>query len=676
MTSHYLFNSSRCIAGLLLFLWLGPLIAQPGVTLSLKEADIRTLIETVSEATGLNFVVDPRVKAKVTVVSSQPMDAAELYQVFLSILQVHGYSAVPVGEIVKIVPDVTAKQGPVPVTEPDHPGVGDELVTRVLTVEHVPAAQMVPILRPLVPQQGHLAAYASSNVLVISDRAANIERIEKIIRRIDRPDTQEIEVIPLEHASASEVVRIINALGQQDAKRAREPGKPILAADERTNSVLLGGDKSARLRIRGLIVHLDTPMAEGGNTQVVFLKYAQAEDLVPILQGVTQQQQKQKQKKGTQAPTRAARTTSSTKREDVDIQADERNNAVVLTGPPAQINALKSIIRQLDIRRAQVLVESIIADVSTDLSRALGVEFAHLPGEAGSGPVVLSNFGSAAASSLADIIIGATTGELPTLGGGLFLGAADLSGGLQFAFLLRALNSDAATNVLSTPTLVTMDNEEAEIVVGQEVPTLTGSYLPSTGTTQANPFQTIDRKNVGVTLNITPQINEGDTIKMEISQDSDSLASKAEQTATGASDVIINKRNIKTTVMVENDQILVLGGLTQNDYRDNAKKVPVLGDIPILGRLFRYDETRSQKQNLMVFIHPVILRDEATATAYTGEKYSYLRARQLEAELDKRGLIQDAGTQLPDLEDLIVKVPEHKRAPSSNTDLDAFIDIE
>jgi general secretion pathway protein D len=676
MTPHYLFNSSRCLAGLLLCLWVAPLIAQPGVTLSLKEADIRTLIETVSEATGLNFVVDPRVKAKVTVVSSQPMDEAELYQVFLSILQVHGYAAVPVGEIVKIVPDVTAKQGPVSVTESDHPGVGDELVTRVLTVEHVPAAQMVPILRPLVPQQGHLAAYASSNVLVISDRAANIERIEKIIRRIDRPDTQEIEVIPLEHASASEIVRIINALGQQDVKGARAPGKPILAADERTNSVLLGGDKSARLRIRGLIVHLDTPMAEGGNTQVVFLKYAQAEDLVPILQGVTQQQQKQK--KGTQAtttPAARARTTSSAKREDVDIQADERNNAVVLTGPPAQINALKSIIRQLDIRRAQVLVESIIADVSTDLSRALGVEFGTLPKDEGSGPVVISNGASTGSSSLLDIIIGASKNELTSPGAGLFLGAASLAGDLRFAFLLRALDSDTATNILSTPTLVTMDNEEAQIKVGQQVPFQTGSFT-TTADTSTNPFTTIERKDVGLTLTITPQINEGDTIKLEIEQDASQLASSTTQKSSGAVDLITQERTIKTVVMVENDQILVLGGLIQDEYRDTASKVPLLGDIPILGRLFRFDDTSNIKKNLMVFIHPVILRDEATATAYTGEKYSYLRARQLEAELDNRGLIQHPAAKLPDLDDLIVKVPEHKRAPSSNTDLDAFIDIE
>jgi general secretion pathway protein D len=673
MTPHYLFNSSRCLAGLVLFFWLVPLIAQPGVTLSLKEADIRTLIETVSEATGLNFVVDPRVKAKVTVVSSQPMEEAELYQVFLSILQVHGYAAVPVGEIVKIVPDVTAKQGPVPVTEPAQPGVGDELVTRVLTVEHVPAAQMVPILRPLVPQQGHLAAYASSNVLVISDRAANIERIEKIIRRIDRPDTQEIEVIPLEHASASEVVRIITALGQQDAKGARRaPGKPILAADERTNSVLLGGDKSARLRIRGLIVHLDTPIAEGGNTQVVFLKYAQAEDLVPILQGVTQQQQKQK--KGTQAPTPAARKTSTAKREDVDIQADERNNAVVLTGPPAQINALKSIIRQLDIRRAQVLVESIIADVSTNLARTLGVEFAHLPGKEGTSPVAVSNFGGAN-PSLIDIIIGATGEALASPGTGMFLGAADFSGGLRFAFLLRALDSDAATNILSTPTLVTMDNEEAQIKVGQQVPFQTGSFT-TTADTSTNPFTTIERQDVGLTLTITPQINEGDTIKLEIEQEASQLANRATQVSSGAVDLITQERTIKTTVMVEDDQILVLGGLIEDTYRDAADKVPVLGDIPILGRLFRFDDTTSEKRNLMVFIHPVILRDEATATAYTGEKYSYLRARQLEAKLDKRGLIQHPAAQLPDLDELIVKVPEHKRAPSSNTDLDAFIDIE
>ena len=671
MTPHFLFNSSRCVAGLLLFIWLTPLIAQPGVTLSLKEADIRTLIETVSEATGMNFVVDPRVKAKVTVVSSRPMNEAELYQVFLSILQVHGYSAVPVGEIVKIVPDVTAKQGPVSVTGSDRPGVGDQLVTRVLTVEHVPAAQMVPILRPLVPQQGHLAAYAASNVLVISDRAANIKRIEKIIRRIDRPDTQEIEVIPLEHASASEVVRIINALGQQNVKGAQAPGKPILAADERTNSVLLGGDKSARLRIRGLIVHLDTPMAEGGNTQVIFLKYAQAEDIVPILQGVTQQQQQQR--KGAQAAPKAGRvSSSSSRREDVDIQADERNNAVIITGPPSRINALRSIIRQLDIRRAQVLVESIIAAVDIDLSRELGVEFAYLPNDASSGPVALSNVG--AGTGLLDLLLD-PTGAAVNLTSGLFLGAADLSGSQRFAFLLRALDADAATNILSTPTLVTMDNEEAEIVVAEEVPILTGSFT-RTGTDSTDPFQTIEREDVGITLTITPQINEGDTIKMEISQEANQLGTAVEQAAAGVTDVIVNKRQIKTTVMVENDQILVLGGLINDEYRDTVSKVPLLGDIPILGRLFRFDATRSEKENLMIFIHPVILRDEATATAYTGEKYSYLRARQLDAEIDKRGLIQQRTTQLPDLDDIIVKVPEYKRAPSSNIDLDAFIDIE
>jgi general secretion pathway protein D len=348
---------------------------------------------------------------------------------------------------------------------------------------------------------------------------------------------------------------------------------------------------------------------------------------------------------------------------------------VVLTGPPAQINALKSIIRQLDIRRAQVLVESIIAEVNVELSRQLGVEFAHSPGKGGSGPVALSNFEGSEGTSLVDIIASVSGGELTTSPGtGLFLGAAGLSGGLRFAFLLRALDSDTATNILSTPTLVTMDNEEAKIEVGQEVPFRTGTFTTSADTS-TNPFTTIERQKVGITLNITPQINEGDTIKLELEQKADQLEPTAQQTA-GAADLITKTREIKTTVMVENDQILVLGGLMQNDYQDGVSKVPLLGDIPILGRLFRFDDTSNSKRNLMVFIHPVILKDEATATAYTGEKYSYLRARQLEAELDKRGLIQNPAAQLPDLDELIVKVPEHKRAPSSNTDLDAFIDIE
>jgi general secretion pathway protein D len=670
---------------MLFTLCLGLATAQSGITLNLKDADIGTLIETVAEYTGKNFVIDPRVKAKVTVVSSKPMTQDEVYQVFLSILQVHGYSAVPVGNIIKIVPDVTGKQGPALVTNDSHPGIGDELVTQVIAVQNVPAAQMVPILRPLVPQQGHLAAYAASNVLVISDRAANILRLEKIIQRIDTPEGQQIEIIPIEHASANELVYIVNALIEKDAQGAQLPGKPMLVADERTNSILLGGDKSARLRVRGLIAHLDTPTEENGGSQVVFLNYAVAEDLAPILLGVSQQRQKTGQSKGTgvgttsrsQSTARPTSTSSSKTRDDIDIQPDPRNNALIITGPPEQVKSIKSIIRQLDIRRAQVLVEAIIAEVNTDLARELGVEFAVAPAENDRGPVVSSNSGNIVSlaagitSSSSDTL---NTSTLANLAAGLFLGAADLrDGATRFAFLLRALARDTANNILSTPTLVTMDNEEAQIVVGQNVPFLTGQFTQS-GTDSTNPFSTIERQDVGLTLTLKPQINEGDTIKLQIEQETSSVAPTAQ--GVQASDIITNKRSIKTNVLVEDDQILVLGGLSQNEFSDSAQKVPVLGDIPILGQLFRNDSTSKTKQNLMVFIHPVIMRNEDTASVYTGQKYSYLRARELESDMNKRGLIKGAVGRLPDLEDLITRGPKGGQKKPAQKDLDAFIDLE
>ncbi len=656
--------------GLLFTLWSSLIVAQTDtLTLNLKDANIRTLIETVAEATGKNFVIDPRVKAKVTVVSTQPMSETELYQVFLSILQVHGYSAVPVGEVIKIVPDVNAKQGPVRVTDPEAPGVGDQLVTRVIQIDHVAAAQLVPILRPLIPQQGHLAAYAASNVLVVSDRAANIERVVQIIRRIDQPDSQEIEVIPLEHASASEIVRIIGALSQKDVKKGPARGKPILAADERTNSVLLSGDKSARLRTRLLIAHLDTPLKDGGNTRVVFLKFAQAEDLAPILLGVGQKQLQAQTGKGKAPPAAASRTGTS---KEIDIQADPRNNALIITAPPAQFNRLRSVIRQLDIRRAQVLVESIIAEVTLDLARDLGVEGLAIPGDGESGPVLVSNIGGSGRTGapLVDLL------QDPfSIGAGIFTGGASIgSDGIpNWAFLVRALAGDAATNILSTPTLVMLDNEEAQIVVGQNVPFITGSFT-QTGTDATNPFQTIERQDVGLTLNITPQINEGDTIKLEIEQETSNLTATSQ--VVDSSDLITDKRTIKTTVLVEDNSILVLGGLIEDQFRDREQKVPLLGDIPVLGWLFRSSNTDKVKRNLMVFIHPAIMRNQATATAYTNRKYSYIRARQLEAGIDERGLIKDTRAVLPDLDDLITKVPPHEKMDPKPKDLDAFIDMD
>jgi general secretion pathway protein D len=642
------------------------------VTLNLKDADIGSLIETVAEITGKNFVVDPRVKAKVTVVSAEPMSKEEVYQVFLSILQVHGFAAVPVGEIIKIVPDITAKQGPVALTGG---GEGDELITRVIPVTYVSAAQLVPILRPLVPQQGHMAAYTASNVLVISDRAANIDRMADIIERIDQPTQGEIEVIRLENASAGELVRILSSMLQRDAQLAggQLPGQPLLIADERTNSILLSGDKNSRLRLRGLIAHLDTPLEGGeGNTQVVFLNYAKADDLAPILLGVAEQQQEQEQAVGqpvaggTTIATTATATGTDGADEEIDIQADERNNALVITAPPDRVESIKSVIRLLDVRRAQVLVEAIIAEVSTQLANELGVQFAVVPnGVDDAAPVALSNLPSSSGTSLLGIIRGAASGNVAGIGAGLLLGAANLGGGeTNFAVILNALAGDSATNILSTPTLVTLDNEEAEVVVAQNVPFITGQFTTpvsggtvddGTGVDAVSPFTTIERQDVGLTLRLTPQVNEGDTIRLAIEAESSSLAATTTQ---GAADLITNTRNITTNVLVEDGQVLVLGGLIEDNFNDNQQKVPVLGDIPLLGYLFRNTSTQKVQRSLMIFIHPVILRDPALATAYSNSKYDYLRARQLDANLQHRGLIKDTRARLPDLDELITQIPD------------------
>ena len=526
---------------LLLLLICTPVLSQETATLNLKDADIRVLIDTVSEVTGKNFVIDPRVKAKVTVVSSQPMNQNELYDVFLSILQVHGFAAIPTGDIIKIVPDVSAKQGPVPTASRKRPGRGDQLVTRVIAIQNVPAAQLVPILRPLIPQQGQLAAYQPSNTLIISDRAANVNRLIKIINRIDRPDQDEIEIIRLEHAPANEVARTLSTLTRKGVKGAAVPGQPIITADERTNSILVSGDKASRLRIRALVANLDTPLETGGDTQVVFLKYARAEDLVEILTGVS----KSNVAASKSAPGGKGKvaTSVSSSRKDIDIRADEANNALVITAPPAVQQELKRVIAQLDIRRAQVLIEAIIAEVRLDLAQELGASLAIL-GRDSEGdtvtPAVVTNLGG-----LTDIVLQAVNGTIGSVPAGIIVGGADLRPGkTNFGLLIKALAGDAATNILSTPTIVTLDNEEAELVIAQNVPFLTGSFT-NTGAAQGsvNPFQTIERKDVGLTLKVKPQINEGSAIKLEIDQESSSLSGSS----TGV-DIVTNNRRIKTTV--------------------------------------------------------------------------------------------------------------------------------
>ncbi|MGB5717563.1 MAG: type II secretion system secretin GspD [Gammaproteobacteria bacterium] len=644
---------------LILLLVCAPLQAET-VTLNLKDADISALISTVAEVTDRNFIVDPRVKGKVTVISSRPMDSEEVYQVFLSILKVHGFAAVPSGEVIKIVPDVNAKQDGIPTASDAAPGRGDQMVTRVVQVDNVAAAQLVPILRPLVPQQGHLAAYPATNVLIISDRASNVERLLTIIRRIDQVSDSEIEVITLQHASATEVVRVLTSLNRAAPAAGKAPAaasSQVLVADERTNSVLLGGDRSSRLRMRAIISHLDTPLDAGGNTDVVYLHYAEATEIVDTLMGVGKIEEQD---------TQQGKATGSS-RASFDIQADESTNALVITAPPDIMRTLKRVISQLDIRRAQVLVEAIIAEVGEDTARELGVQWLFAGDTSNNrGPIGVINY-SNSGSPIADVVNATVTAEsggtVPTLLDGALLGFGRIgSNSFNYAAVLNALASDANTNILSTPTLVTLDNEEAEIVIGENVPFVTGSFTSTgAGDSASNPFQTIQREDVGLTLKIKPQINEGDAMRLDIEQEVSSIA----DSVAGASDLVTNKRSIKTNVMVDDGQVIVLGGLIEELVLESIQKVPLLGDIPYLGVFFRSKTSDVKKTNLMVFIHPVILRDADTMNSYTNAKYNDIRVLQMEQNND--GVNMLPGKQqpvLPNIKDYTI-MPDHGTMPVS-----------
>lgn len=617
MTSLLKGNALRIIWAAALLSMLLPLAQaqEPTITPNYREADIRQIIEAVGEVTGRNFIVDPRINFKVTMLSSTPMSPDAFYEAFLSILQVNGAVAMSSGDIVKIVPDAQARQYAGLLSA--NGAASDDVITQVVQVQNVGAAQLVPILRPLIPQYGHLAAHPGSNMLIISDRAENVDRMLRIIRRIDQSSDDEIEVVRLDHASAAEIVRVLTSLTQAP----RPDGAPVttsLVADARTNSVLVGGDKTERLRLRALIAHLDTPLEDGGDTQVRYLQYADAEELSTKLQ---QHFTQQLQAEGAAAAGPAGRA-------DVSVWADTQTNAIVVNAPPKMMRSLMSIVDKLDIKRAQVLVEAIIVEVIADRTSELGITWAIDDGSSNN-PIALTNFPSAGPGvvQLGAALGGGGEGVVdPTglIGEGITVGIGRLSdSGVSFAAILRALEGNANTNIISTPTLVTTDNEEASLNVGQEVPFVTGSFS-NTGSVggAVNPFQTIQREQVGVKLTITPQINEGgDSLLLQISQEISAIASSA----AGAVDLITNERIIETTVIVDDGEVLVLGGLLEDTVRESEQRVPILGSIPVLGALFRTQKSDMVKTNLMVFIRPKIMRNSAQSRYETNTKYNAIR---------------------------------------------------
>jgi general secretion pathway protein D len=600
---------------------------QQRITPNFKDADITQIAEAVAAATGKNFIMDPRVRAQVTMLSSTPMSPEGFYQAFLSILAVYDFIAVPDGNVVKILPDANARQMP-SIDLPDHvSATSDEIVTQVIDVKNVNAAQLVPILRPMIPQYGHLAAYPAGNILIISDRASNVNRMIRIIRRIDQVGDQDVEIVPLHDASAAEIVRVMNSL-YQGAAAAQEGGTPMkVVADERSNSVLISGDMNQRLRIRALIAHLDTPLEAGGDTRVRYLHYADADKIAPKLKeqmtGIAQAAA------GTAGggPGAAASPAAQAEKNSL-IWADPQNNALVITAPPKVMRQIMAIVDKLDIRRPQVLVEAIIADVDVTKDAELGVNWAAF--SQGSNVPVAGFVSPVGGTSIVDL---AQAVENPanvstTLLNGTTLGIGRIGGaGVNFAATLRAIQSDSHSNVIATPSALTMDNQEAELKSAQEVPFVTGQFS-NTGSASngaVNPFQTIQREEVGTILKVTPTISpEGTAVMMKLSIESSSIGQKP----AGAVDLVTNKRTVTTSVLIEDGGVVVLGGLiTQNNQRQESR-VPVLGSIPIIGLAFKTRSATVDKENLLIFIRPKILRDQSQAAYETDLKYNYMQDQQ------------------------------------------------
>ena len=578
------------------------------INFDFEEAELRAVIQAVAEFTGRNFLVDPAVKGTVTVVAPQTLTEEEAYRVFQSVLEVNGYVTVEADGVTKIVPQDKGKLGGA--FPSGREAGGDDIVTRVIRLEHVRAERLVPLLRPLIPGYGHLAGDAESGSLILTDRAANVARLVNIIERLDRPASAgEVELVNLTHASAEEMAQLFSRLHRNNGGPDAPGDGLVVIADPRTNSLVIKADTDTRKEIKDLALALDTPSSGRGNTHVIYLKNASAENLVEVLESSL-----------TNAPDAEGGSLSK----EISIKADPETNALVVTATQSDFAILEQVIRKLDVRRLQVYVEALIAEVDARTTQEIGVQFGIGDGVRADrrGVVGATNLGTNAGTNLAEVLANPLAA-----GAGLSFGYVDgiitLPDGTEvynLNALAKALEGQSDANVLSTPNILTMDNEEAEIVVGQNVPFITGSFSQiSQGTAVENPFQTIQRRDVGLTLRIKPQITEGSAIKMEIFQEVSNVALRGE-----ARDIVTNTRSLSTTIVAENNQMVVLGGLIQDDLSNNVQKVPLLGDVPILGQLFRYKNRTRKKTNLLVFLRPQVIRGPKDMDEPTRDKYEYL----------------------------------------------------
>jgi general secretion pathway protein D len=634
-------NRSNILRGLFLvigsaFFAVSSLVAAADYSPNFKNTEISEFINIVGKNLKKTIIVDPNVRGKITVRSYDLLNEEQYYQFFLNVLQVYGYSAVTMDSgVIKVIRSKDAKASNIPVVE-GSPFIGDEMITRVMPVYNVPVRELAPLLRQLndTAGGGNVVSHDASNVMMLTGRAAVVNRLVEIIERVDKAGDEEVEIVKLKYASATELVRIIDSINKSQGK-ANTAGKsaPRVVADDRTNSIIVSGDIKARKRLVNLIERMDSELESSGNTRVIFLNYAKSEDLVKVLQGVSA---------SIQAEGNATSKNSKSTSRDISIDSHEDSNALVITAEPDMMRSLEDVIRQLDVRRAQVQVEAIIVEVFEGDGTTLGVQWANENGGGTQFTNGVVGIGSLAVGAKeAETTTTTTTGfnddgdayEYDTTTEGDYTTLSSLLSGVNgfllgavkgdWAAVLQAVSTDTNSNILATPHLTTMDNEEAFFIVGQEIPIITGS---TTGSSNTNPFQSVDRQEVGIKLKVTPQINEGDAVQLLIEQEVSSVSG-----ATSV-DVIINKREIKTSVIVDDGGTIVLGGLIDDTVQESISKVPLLGDIPIIGHLFKSTSTSKSKTNLMVFIRPTIIRDGVTMNDISQKKYQYIRGEQLERQ--------------------------------------------
>lgn len=602
-----------------------------------KGTDINEFINIVGKNLNKTIIVDPQVRGRINVRSYEMLNEKQYYQFFLNVLEVYDFSVVEMKSgVLKVVRQKDAKTSNIPVVSDNAGALGDEMVTRVVQVKNVSVRELAPLLRQFVDQSGggSVVNYDPSNVIMMTGQAETVNRLVDIISRVDKAGDQDLEVIKLSYASSAEVVRILENIYKNQGKSEQpEFLIPKIVADERTNSVIVSGERQARERVVALVQRLDAELESQGNTRVYYLKYAKAEDLVKVLQGVSATIAAETQGAATQA--QGARTAG--KGRDVSIEAHAESNSLVITAQPDVLRSLEDVIRQVDIRRAQVLVEAIIVEVADNSGANLGVQWISAQGgltQFNNGVVPISQIaaGAAAARTIKGTTVtsenGVTTvnpdqnGDYTKLGEalggvtGMMLGVVKNDWGA----ILQAVTSDSNSNILATPSLTTLDNQESSFIVGEEVPIKTTTSPGSGGT---NPFTTLDRIEVGIKLKVTPQINEGNAVKLTIEQEVSGRNGDIE------GNPIIAKREIKTTVLADNGATVVLGGLIDEDVQQSESKVPLLGDIPVLGALFRSTSSTKRKRNLMIFIKPTIMRDDGLLSEVSQRKYNYVRAQQL-----------------------------------------------